>query len=68
MNENRIIELEIKVAYQEDLLQDLNRIVIEQQAQLDRLDKMSLLLIEHIRTIQTHPGVEDEGVQIPPHY
>lgn len=68
MNENRIVELEIKVAYQEDLLQDLNRIVIDQQAQIDRLDKMSKLLLEHIRTLQTHSSVDDEGIQIPPHY
>ena len=38
MNADRIIELEIKTAYQEDLFQALNKIVGNQQQQIDRLE------------------------------
>ncbi len=44
MNEERIIELEIKLAYQEDLLQTLNAIVASQQQQITRLENSCQLL------------------------
>ena len=44
MNEERIIELETKVSYQEDLLQELNKLVTSQQSQLDQLTKTCELL------------------------
>lgn len=36
MNE-RLVELEVRVAFQEQTLQELNRVVIRQQQQIDRL-------------------------------
>lgn len=68
MTEQRIIELEIKVAYQEDLLQDLNSIVTQQQQQIDRLETVCKQLVEHLRNIQTNHYSEAEGNQTPPHY
>ncbi len=68
MTDKRMIELEIKVAYQEDLLQDLNQIVIEQQTQISRLDTVCKQLIEHIKSLQTNLPHEAEGDQTPPHY
>ncbi|MCK5925029.1 MAG: SlyX family protein, partial [Methylococcales bacterium] len=38
MSDARIIELEIKLAYLEDLTQTLNEIVTNQQRQIDRLE------------------------------
>jgi SlyX protein len=71
MDENRIIELEIKAAYQEDLLQALNNIVSQQQQQIDRLEMTCTLLNERIRSIssQRHEGDNTSHVhEIPPHY
>lgn len=68
MTENRVTELEIKVAYQEDLLQDLNRIVIQQQSQIDRLDTICKQLTEHIRSLRMNPNNHPEDDQKPPHY
>jgi len=50
MNDDRIIELEIKTAYQEDLLQELNKIVGQQQQQIGRLEATCRLLNERIKS------------------
>ncbi|MDP2903974.1 MAG: SlyX family protein [Methylovulum sp.] len=72
MNDGRIIELEIKAAYQEDLLQALNQIVSRQQQQIDRLEATCGVLNERIKSLSAD-GRRDEnsvnvGYEIPPHY
>lgn len=71
MDDSRIIELEIKAAYQEDLLQALNQTAAKQQQAIQRLEATCLLLHEKIKSL-TERGrgkPEDETVQdIPPHY
>ena len=37
--EERIIELEIKLTYQEDLVDKLNGVIIRQQEQIDQLER-----------------------------
>lgn len=70
MNEERIIELEIKLAYQEDLLQDLNTVMGQQQEQILQLQEMCKLLNEKIASLSQ--SVPSAGVasahEIPPHY
>jgi|GEM_PF-128592 len=71
MDEDRIIELEIKQAYQEDLLQALNGIVSQQQQQIDRLERTCALLNERIKSVseQRQEGENTSHQQeIPPHY
>jgi SlyX protein len=69
MNDDRIIELEIKTAYQEDLLQELNKIVGRQQQQIDRLEATCRLLNERIKSLSTEGGGGVENVEeVPPHY
>lgn len=67
MSEHRFIELEIKVAYQEDLVQALNHIVSEQQRQIDRLEATSRLLVDRLKHLQIE-GQEENIDQTPPHY
>jgi len=69
--EDRIIELEIKVAYQDDLLQALNNIVSQQQQQIDRLEMTCTLLNERIKSISNHRQegeITNNSHEIPPHY
>jgi SlyX protein len=67
MNEQRIIELEIKTAYQEDLLQDLNKIIAQQQHQILLLEKTCQLLHERMNSFRLEHS--DEIIdQPPPHY
>jgi len=67
MNDERVTELEIKVAYQEDLLQTLNDVVSEQQQQLIRLEELSRLLGQRIKNMTASEGI-NQGVELPPHY
>ncbi len=69
MDNDRLIELEIKAAYQDDLLQDLNRIVSQQQQQITRLEATCKMLNDRIKSISTetqHAG--EMADEIPPHY
>lgn len=72
MNDERIIELEIKAAYQEDLLQALNKIVSSQQQQIERLEATCNLLNERIKSLSADghrsEGASDNSYEIPPHY
>ncbi|WP_305907253.1 SlyX family protein [Methylomarinum sp. Ch1-1] len=68
MSEERIIELEIKAAYQEELLESLNSIVAQQQQQIDKLEETCKLLhdkIESLSPTEAGKALQDE---IPPHY
>jgi SlyX protein len=69
MTEDRIIELEIKQAYQEDLIQALNQVVIDQQKQLGKLEETCKLLHDKIKSL--NQGGHEPGQPVderPPHY
>ncbi|MBL6986276.1 MAG: SlyX family protein [Methylobacter sp.] len=68
MNDERIIELEIKAAYQEDLLQTLNKIVGRQQQQIDRLDATCRMLNDRIKSLSVEAGGGESIEEVPPHY
>lgn len=66
-DDGRMTELEIKLSYQEDLLQALNDVVSEQQRQLIRLEETCKLLGQRIKNM-SEPGSINQGVELPPHY
>ena len=68
MNDERIIELEIKAAYQEDLLQALNKIVAEQQQQIDRLEATCSMLNERIKSLSSEGSAGENIEEVPTHY
>ncbi|MDQ7091601.1 MAG: SlyX family protein [Methylococcales bacterium] len=69
MSETRIIELEIKVAYQEDLLHSLNDIISDQQKQLYRLENSLTLLHQRQQTLADNmESTSSDDNQPPPHY
>lgn len=67
VNENRITELEIKIAYQEDLLQNLNTAMSNQQTQIYRLEETCKLLNEKIKNIAESETLT-QRTEKPPHY
>lgn len=66
--EERLIEMEIKFAYQEDLLQQLNSVVAQQQQQIGRLEETCTLLYERMRSLSSPHELHQDDNQPPPHY
>lgn len=66
--ESRLTNLETKVAFQDDLLESLNRIVASQQQQIDLLQQQIQTLYDHVRSLApSNIATEAEEVR-PPHY
>ena len=68
MNENRITELETKVAYQEDTIQELNQVIISMQKQLDGLEITCQALKDRVRDMSGMLSNISEHDEKPPHY
>ena len=65
-DENRFINIEIKLADQENLVDTLNRSVYEQGRRIDQLEAMVAKLADHVRTLRdAGQGPLNER---PPHY
>ena len=65
--ESRLTDLEIKISFTEDMVDELNRTVFRQQQQIDLLILQIKALREQVRTAEpAEPrNLRDE---IPPHY
>lgn len=65
--ESRLTDLEIKISFTEDMVDELNRTVFRQQQQIDLLMLQIKALREQVRTAepQEQRNLRDE---IPPHY
>ncbi len=65
--DKRLMELEIKMTFQENLVEELNEVIIRQQAQIDRLDQELKTLVAQFRSVQQLPP-ETTPDPPPPHY
>jgi len=69
--EDRLVDIEIKIARQEDLVDTLNRTIYEQQKKIDELEALCTALARHIREMR---DAAKDGAQAgpinekPPHY
>lgn len=64
--EDRFVDIEIKLAHQEDLVESLNQMVYQQGRRIDQLEAMVNKLAEHIRNnAQSGPNLLNDR---PPHY
>lgn len=68
MNDERIINLEIKFAHQDDFINQLNQIVIEQQTRIERLEKAILDLKRDVNSSGGVDGNRSLRDDKPPHY
>ena len=69
MNEDQVDRLEMKIAFQEDLLQKLDDAVFAQQQQILLLEDQVRVLSEQIQQIATtRPDVMSVVDERPPHY
>jgi SlyX protein len=65
--DNRLTDLEIKASFTEDLVEQLNQVIIRQQAQIDQLLREVSILREH------HDNAASSGPRnlrddLPPHF
>ena len=69
MDDARVVDLEVKLGYQEQMLDDLNEVVTRQQGQIDRLEKMVVQLTDSISDVQeASSGPRRPEDERPPHY
>mgnify|MGYP000654233813 CR=1 FL=1 len=68
MSEDRLIDIETKLAYQEDLLESLNQLVIKQQDRIDMLETVCRRLLDRTKDIKEPDEVGGDQYEIPPHY
>ena len=70
MNTDRLIEIEIKLAYQEELILVLNDTIANQQLQLRKVEETCRLLNEKLKSL-AHNQPDGSGSILnerPPHY
>ncbi len=64
--EQRFVEIEIKLAHQEHLVESLNQMVYQQQKRMDKLEALCGALAQHIR--DNEQGGPNPVNEKPPHY
>ena len=68
MSEERLVDIETKLAHQDQLMHELNEVVTGQQDAIMRLEQLCTTLIERVRAIgEATPGPASEDER-PPHY
>lgn len=67
MNEDRIVDIEIKLTRQEDLVESLNKIVYEQQKKIDELEALCLALVHRVKDL-SDASQQTPLNEPPPHY
>jgi SlyX protein len=65
-DEDRFMNIEIKLAHQEDLVESLNDVVYQQSKRIDQLEALVNKMAEHIRNSQQ--SGQNPTNDRPPHY
>lgn len=63
----RVTELEIKLSFQEDLIDKLDQVIVRQQQQIDQLVE-ALVKLRDQRPEQGAGGARNLRDELPPHY
>jgi len=66
--QDRLIELETKISYQDHTIGELNSVVIRQQQQIDQLEKNLKRLQTHLKQSDNHDIARPDEEVPPPHY
>jgi SlyX protein len=65
--ESRLTDIEVKLSFTEDLVEELNRTVFRQQRQIDQLQQDLYALRQQIQS-NLPPAGWSQQEEIPPHY
>ena len=66
--EDRIAELEMKIAFQEQLLDELNQALVQQQFDMDKIQLQLRYLAGKLKDMQPSNIVSQAEETPPPHY
>jgi len=68
MIEKRLVNIEAKITFQEDLIEELNKTVYQQQQKLGRLEAAYESLARRIQSLAEAGNEEMPANERPPHY
>lgn len=68
MSEERLVDIEFKLAHQDQLLSELNDVVTQQQQKIMQLEELCGSLLDRVRTIGDALPADTARDERPPHY
>ncbi|HZG21756.1 MAG TPA: SlyX family protein [Herbaspirillum sp.] len=68
INEERLIDIEMKLAHQEDLVDELNRTVYRQEKKIEELEMLLHALAKRFRELSDSSQDRAAANEKPPHY
>jgi SlyX protein len=68
MHDERLIALEEKITFQEDLIEELNKTVFQQQQKLEQLEMFCKELAGRVRSLSETSGTGPSANERPPHF
>ena len=66
--DERLIEIETKVAYQEHTISELSDVIYRQQQQIDQLERICNALSDRMQDMAESATTDKGGHEKPPHY
>lgn len=66
--DERLIEIETKLAYQEHTISELNDVIYRQQQQIDQLERICKALTDRVQDMAETSTSDKGGYEKPPHY
>ncbi len=68
MSEERLVNIEIKLAFQEDQIEALNKTVYAQQQKLEQFEVIFEALVRQLRALSEAGNEGLNAIERPPHY
>jgi SlyX protein len=66
--EDRLVDIETKLSYQEHTVQELGTLVYQQQKKIDQLEAICASLVDHVRNLSEAANPAGLATEKPPHY
>jgi len=67
-SEDRLVDIEIQLARQDDLIDALNQTVYRQQKKIDELEALCAALARHLKDMRNAASERGPANDKPPHY
>lgn len=67
-NEDRLIDIETRLAYQDQTINELNQVIYQQQKQIDQLERTCRQLSNRVKDMASNTTSSVPKDEKPPHY